>query len=345
MTGMGKPFGFFRARSKPSLNGSVKQTSKTTSVTSSASEVPPSSPAVPPGATIYDVVLPGTHDSAAYTARADLTSRTTAAPLRWKPLGSLFSGVAAEFALTQSLSIIEQLRAGARFLDIRVTKRPAQSRDPSFWTHHGMVLCVPLSVLLEDVNSFHDDMEKAGKSAPIVMVFRDTALDELERKELATFVRQQLRHSIFNGTARDLRDIPWPQLPSNILAGLEGDSLDVAWGRDPWLDTYDANEKIAFLSKTLTSNAVRSQRDSLLVLGWTITPAFSDIVLRVISFGRVRSTLLAEAVRFNELIDSFLAENKPVLSSTANVIFFDAFSAILGNKVNSLNTEDMNDLK
>lgn len=297
-------------------------------------------------ATLYDVILPGTHDSAAYTARPDLVSRLTPTALRYTAVRTAVTHVQTDFALTQTLTVFEQLRAGARFLDIRVTKRPGDER---FWTHHGMVLCTPLAIILDQINQFHEYILARKPSSqpllphvPVVSVFRASALTEGEHRALAAFVRGRLKHSIYAGDARSLRTTPLRKLPCNIVAGLHASLLDLSWGTDVWVDTYVADTKISFLKKTLHASVPRLARNSLLILGWTVTPSAVDIVLRVLTRGILRPSVLASATRLNLRFHHFANTHSKQLKLSTNVVFFDAFSVQLASKVLSLNRIPLN---
>lgn len=297
--------------------------------------------------TLYDVILPGTHDSAAYTARPDLVSRLTPTAMRYPLVRSAVSSVQTDFALTQTLTVFEQLRAGARFLDIRVTKRPG---DDKFWTHHGMVLCIPLSEILEQINQFHDYCNRRRSAlrsipyVPVVSVFRTSALSSHECRLLTVFVRSKLKHDVFEGNANALRSTPLLSLPPNIIAGLDNTLLDLSWGTDVWVNTYVADTKISFLSKTIHASMPRFARDSLLILGWTVTPSAVDIVLRVLTRGILRPSVLAAATRLNSRFHDFAKRHVKQLKLSTNVVFFDAFSVSLATQVFSLNCAPFNNL-
>lgn len=304
--------------------------------------------------TLYDVILPGTHDSAAYTARPDLVSRLTPAAMRYTAVRAAVTTVQTDFALTQTLTIFHQLLAGARFLDIRVTKRPGDDR---FWTHHGMVLCAPLSHILSQINQFHHYCIRNRSPShrkqhhplylphvPVVSVFRTAALSRAERRALAPFVRRQLAHPVFEGDARALRTAPLSSLPPNIVAGLEDGPLDLSWGTDVWVNTYVADTKISFLSKTLRASVPRLARDSLLILGWTVTPSAVDIVLRVLTRGIMRPSVLAAATRLNLRFHDFAKRHVEQLKLSTNVVFFDDFDLSLASEVLSLNSAPFNNL-
>lgn len=292
-------------------------------------------PPRPKGPTLYDTVLPGTHDSAAYSVRTDLASRSTTLPLRFRPLRFVLSSVQSDFALTQHLSVFQQLLAGARFLDIRVSKRPVSSGDHQFWTVHGMVLCVPLIHILHQINRFHHYTNSAHT---IVTVFRSQCLDHAEKIQLTHFVRQTLKHPIFDGHAAELRSIPISYLPPNVLAGLSDMPLPVAWGRDAWINTYSSDNKIAFLLSVLRSCKPRHQRDNLFVLGWTVTPSIWDVTFRVLSLGFCRPAVKTEATKMNARFESFFDSFRYALRERCNVIFFDCYTAKHGHLVSSLNS-------
>lgn len=290
--------------------------------------------------TIYDELLPGTHDSAAYAARPDLVSRTTVAPLLLNPIRSAVASVQTDFALTQTLSIYEQLCAGARFLDIRVTKRPGSTGDNSFWTHHGMVLCVPLASVIDQINLFHN---QCTTPIPIITVFRPTSLLPSERAELSKFVYARARHPVFQGTALGLRQTPVSSLPPNVFAGLQDSQLDISWGRDPWLDTFSENKKITFLSKILKAARGCATRNDLLVLGWTVTPSVLDIILRAGSFGLLRDSVLGAASKMNSRFTQFIVDQGRQMRDRANVIFFDGFTKQLADDVISISNKPHNE--
>lgn len=320
----------------PSLSSSSSSRTSSFSSSFSSSLTPSASAKTASAKTLYDYILPGTHDSAAYTSSPGISSRIhEQTPLTWRPMRSMTSTLATEFALTQQHSVLHQLQSGARFLDLRVTKRPRYSPDPdTFWTHHGIVLCIPLIEILQQINRFH---LLNNKKDTVILVFRATLLSKEEEQQLSDYVTTNLQHDIYNKSADELRTTPLTNLPNNIVAGLPNYQLQLDWGEDAWIDTYDPVLKTDFLRKTLLSTPPRSHRNHLLVVGWTVTPSLLDIVLRVVSFGMARSPLLPQAVVFNSFFNRFLDRNRRQLLTTANVIFFDAFNADLARQVNTLN--------
>lgn len=280
------------------------------------------------GPSLYDILLAGTHDSAAYDARPELLSRTAPAAMHASAVRALTSRVQCEFALTQSLSVGEQLDAGARFLDLRVSKRAGtpQSVD-EFWTIHGMVLCVPLSDVVAQINAFNG-ARRGARDAPVVLAVRAYALSPREHAALGAYLVRQLDGEVFVGDAATLGATPVKRLPACVLAGVPPSRLGAQWGADVWTNTYCARTKIAFLDSALDSAKVKRARDCarLLVLGWTVTPNVVDVALRFVSWGVLRRTVMEEAVDMNCLFPKFAASRANALRDKVNVVFFDCFT-------------------
>jgi len=166
---------------------------------------------------LYDILLPGTHDSAAYRAQPLLLSRTAPPFMAAGAVRGLTSRLQAEFALTQSLSIREQLEAGARFLDLRISKRAGTPEDVDlFWTIHGMVLCVPLEEILEQLTEFqaaryglrygnmNENYKNSQPDAPVVLAVRTYALSDAENASLGRLLVEKLGGDVFVGDSDSL---------------------------------------------------------------------------------------------------------------------------------------------
>lgn len=276
---------------------------------------------------LYSLLIAGTHDSSAYSARPDLLSRTAPVTMRSSSVRAMTARVQWEFALTQRLTVLEQLRGGARFLDLRVSKRYGVAPDvDEFWTVHGMVLCVPFDDVLAQINAF---VEEAGVcNVPVVLCVRTYELSVGERAALGRHIVKTLVGDAFLGDALCLARTPLKRLPPFVLAGVPPSKLPVAWGADVWLDTFTPSRKIPYLSNALEGAQHKLSRpaDSMLVLGWTITPSFVDVVLRVASYGSLRRTVLEEGEGMNCLFERYAAENAKLIRERANVVFFDCFS-------------------
>lgn len=201
-----------------------------------------------------------------------------------------------------------------------------------------MVLCAPLQEILAQINEFHNETE-GHHGCTVVSVFRSQLLTADEEDELAQFVAAQLQHPVYDGDRNELRDIPYICLPRNVVAGLKSCKLDVAWGRDAWIDTYSADKKIAFLRRTLAVTKHRGMRNDLFVLGWTVTPSVWDVTFRVLSLGSLRPAVIAEASKMNERFSEFLNAEGEELGLRANVVFFDCFSETHAQMIAKLNQQ------
>lgn len=292
---------------------------------------------VSPCISIYDTLMAGTHDSAAYTARPDLLSRTAPSLMSMRSVRAITSRIQAEFALTQRLSIAEQLEAGARFLDLRISKRAdTPLEEDTFWTVHGMVLCVPLDDVLRQLAAFHTNNVNT-RDKPVVLAVRTYELSEREVMALGKRIISKLgSDNVYIGDRDTLGTIPLDELPRFILAGIPPSRLAAEWGVDIWTDTYSSDKKIAFLEKSLHSSppkCINTNRKGLLVLGWTVTPNVVDVVLRWFSFGILRRTVLEEAVDMNALFGGFIDDHRKEIADKVHVVFFDSFEESLAETI------------
>lgn len=267
-----------------------------------------------------------------------------------------------------------QLRAGARYLDFRVSSavhaRPAASADP-FWLVHGAVACVPLAAALADMAAFADGYRTAGARSPTVVVVcrlegPDAAWDAPALAALAArFVAALGADALYRGDAEALRSAPFAGLPPWVVSGVPGVGAwarvpkaagdQAHFGSDVWIDTYDLDEKEAGLVRQLAETSPRADRAreaykpnraraDLYAVAWTVTPQPTDIVKRIVSCGLARPSLETEAVRFNARFAAFAERHADALRDKANVITFDFLTQELSAQVLALNdgplTED-----
>jgi hypothetical protein len=351
-------------------------------------------PRARPTDSLFDLLLVGTHDSCAYRASHVVTSRAAILPLRVGPVRRAAAAALRDVSVTQTLDVLAQLRAGVRFLDVRVSKLDRAWNDNRFWTVHGMSVCVPLDEVIDQINTFHDehihatrslerqhlsdhdrdreqrehdqqDQEQELRSSsssssysssspppainpsppssesfpiPVVSVFRLFGLDDDETAELADHLRRRLRGGIFSGTAKDLRTTTLAELPGNVIAGVPGLAhLPAQFGFDQWKNTYDADLKRDFLLDYISSEVPRVSRDDLCVIGWTVTPQVTDVVLRLAGLTMFCRSLQLEAAKMNNRLPAFLKAHGQAVGSKANVIFCDFIDAAFANIIMDLN--------
>lgn len=136
-------------------------------------------------ATLKALTLPGTHDSMAFRFQ-NVIAPTGAGEkivegaceglwdlsiLSAKKAANVSRKKGRDFGLTQGVSILQQLRMGIRYFDIRVV----YSVD-GFYTHHGL-LADPISDILSDIRFFLDN--EAGQSEILLLSIQKTSEDEL----------------------------------------------------------------------------------------------------------------------------------------------------------------------
>ena len=107
-----------------------------------------------PDITMECLIIPGTHDSAAYTltplagAQKNYLNRAAQAPL----IGRIVRSIGAISAVTQKLTIKEQLQAGVRSLDLRILYS-AEPRPGHFSLGHNLT-CITLNTCFADIDAF-----------------------------------------------------------------------------------------------------------------------------------------------------------------------------------------------
>lgn len=115
--------------------------------------------------TLNHLTMPGSHDAGMYTGHN-------------------------EWAKTQSLTIGNQLRAGARYFDLRVCKSGSE-----LWTYHGPTYGGKLADILDDVAAFLD-----GSSREVVFLkFRSHASGD--RADTVALVESKLAGKLFTAAA------------------------------------------------------------------------------------------------------------------------------------------------
>ncbi len=104
------------------------------------------------------ICIPGSHDSGTYDIKEDSTIDESSAPPVLRHLSNVpllgvgIDKIIKRWAKTQLMTILHQLQAGIRYLDIRITGRGGTT-IPEIWVTHSM-LSVPLTTVIEDIRQF-----------------------------------------------------------------------------------------------------------------------------------------------------------------------------------------------
>ena len=235
-----------------------------------------------PNTNLSDITLPGTHNSAAY----DLTTKFNENDSQYNYIQEATLGVdlpnkliapfACRFALTQSLSISEQLRAGIRYFDLRVDYDDETSLFRTFHLLFGL----PIQDILKQIQDFI----KTNPSEIIVIEMR-----ELLSASVTAQKKQELTHIIldFFGSAlypvtNALPTIGEMQAAGTtvIVAVQDGDinsSSDLIWPtsgkiRDTFANTVDVQEMSEYNQERLAEFNSNGNQFLFNKLSWILTP-------------------------------------------------------------------------
>lgn len=206
-----------------------------------------------------------------------------------------------------------------------------------------MVAAVPLMPELHGIAAWQADWISRGFKPPCIVIVVRRYNKALYRKVEEAF-RSTLGKgkglSLYEGDAKQLRDIAYVDLPSTVIVGVPGIGgipIGEDWGADIWIDTYKPDRKTAGLKLQVSEAGCRKGRDNMYVLAWTITPQTSDIVGRILTLGFAKKGLEITAPTFNKSFEEFAKENDEEMKEKVNCVFFDFFTSDIAKAVVGLN--------
>jgi hypothetical protein len=202
---------------------------------------------------LNEIVLPGTHDSGAYT------------------LKTFFPKMFKHFTLNQKCSVFAQLNNGIRALDLRISKSEPNIESKYMVSH--TFPCVELDSIIKQIMKFLLDNE-----SEIVVLY--TVIDRFaiaDPKEITKYIRKKFADP---DPDQDLFiDL------NNALSWTLGDLISknkrliyVYNGPRLWLNKTDVNEYFENLSRS-DQDQIRSSR-SYLALDYVLTPNIKYIIQR-----------------------------------------------------------------
>ena len=218
------------------------------------------------GRKLAQLILPGAHDAASYSLRPD----SRACPSRIDVRASLVAFFMAARARAQDASIAAQLRAGVRYLDLRVCALRDPAGRTSYVTHHTF-LGAPLGDVLDDVDAF----TRAHPREIVILDFQDlngfrpadrSALQaQLERR----FGDRMLRTTA-NPAAATMAEV-WKQGASLVVVMDAAQPSPHIFDRAAMLESRWFNaQSVSMLERLAT--ALRPVPARLHVLQWQLTP-------------------------------------------------------------------------
>eukprot|EP00563_Minutocellus_polymorphus_P020232 CAMPEP_0197715500 /NCGR_PEP_ID=MMETSP1434-20131217/624_1 /TAXON_ID=265543 /ORGANISM="Minutocellus polymorphus, Strain CCMP3303" /LENGTH=430 /DNA_ID=CAMNT_0043299615 /DNA_START=191 /DNA_END=1483 /DNA_ORIENTATION=+ len=235
-----------------------------------------------PNTNLAQLTLPGTHNSAAY----DLSTQFNENDPQYTYIQEASFGVdlpnkmiapfACRFALTQSLSISEQLRAGIRYFDLRVDY---DTETSSFRIFH-LLFGLPIQDILKQIQDFI----QMHPSEIVVIEIREllsSSVTAQKKQELTQIILDSIGSALYPVT-NALPTIGEMQTGGTtvIVAVQDGDinsSSDMIWPtsgtiRDTFANTVDVQEMNKYNQERLVEFNSDGNQFLFNKLSWILTP-------------------------------------------------------------------------
>lgn len=274
--------------------------------------------AVSPDKKIRDLVIPGTHNSASVTIP------------KWTPLSAV--------GLCQNLSVFEQLRRGARYLDLRIGGRKSSSLIDDIVIIHGILRGSPFPDVVDEIDRFLTDNPREFVTVEIIYEQSKHPLTSDQRIRAfellsSTFNKTMIRKDDVDSWF-DLRKVTLGELDErqkNVLVLINNDffgfshdgiQYDLAtisrdfdchengnFVKNKWHNTTNARSLLRsngrFLEEAEPSKFMNSQ--------FVMTPqppgSASDVFLLLLGAKSLRPVSLARALYRKDLMESFIRDN------------------------------------
>ena len=278
-----------------------------------------------PGTPLTDVVIPGTHNSGTACMTSESPWALGADQSVPQILRSLGRSAAYAWSRCQSCTVLEQLEAGIRFLDLRVA--PSNTDESTLHVVHGLV-CAPLQDVLNDVATF------ARKQPREIVLIKRTLMWELRQTHPKLLPKlQKQMDDAFESTLGDFL------LPVNNVAQLK---FQFFWKREKSVAIIDEGRhvhsswqaththKMNELEENLHKELHGRKKDTAMLheLSAYLTPRPEDIVQKSYSWLFNSSSNQLESMqkewcsRLNELVQDWHKDGLPM-----NIVSTDFFSS------------------
>jgi hypothetical protein len=254
--------------------------------------------------TIFDVTLPGTHDSATFLLQQNFAPGTDALLEDIVEVADRF-GIDAfplilGWATSQNLTLEQQLIAGARYIDLRACWSEPTSVDPTAptgWHTHHMVLGLPISELLGQIASFLGGTP--GGELVVIEVTHLYGSNATTQAMLQHMIQEQLgpwlvRGMDFNSTLAALTENNTRNQVLVLLESWNGDGASTGlWPDSLIVGQYADMDQVGPMSawdqgliETLGGTG------SIFRLWWTLTENQDDIIAGVLDPSKYPSKLI-----------------------------------------------------
>mmetsp|Transcript_27635 Transcript_27635/g.67217 ORF Transcript_27635/g.67217 Transcript_27635/m.67217 type:complete len:428 (-) Transcript_27635:87-1370(-) len=237
---------------------------------------------------LLDITLPGTHNSAAFDLTTELNVNdpdySTVEKGTFKIPDAVISQWICGYALTQSLSLSEQLQAGARYLDLRMDYDVATST----WRGYHFLWGLEMSVLLEQIATF----AKAHPKEIIVLQFGtiyNTGVTAEQKQDYANMITNAFAGQLMPTTT----DLPTAMIGelqeagTTIMAIVRDNEIatmsDVLWDEQTAIEnTYAPTDNVDALKsynedRLADFYKLGANNTELYKLQWILTPSVEYI--------------------------------------------------------------------
>ena len=290
-----------------------------------------------PNINLSDITLPGTHNSAAY----DLTTTFNMndpqyAYIQEATLGGinlpnkLIAPFACRFALTQSLSLAEQLRSGIRYFDLRVDYDDETS---SFRIFH-LLFGLPIQDILKQIQDFIE----SHPSEIIVIEMREllsASVTAQKKQDLTQIILDSFGSALYPVT-NALPTIGEMQAAGTtvIAAVQDGDinsSTDLLWPtsgkiRDTFANKVDVQEMSEYNQDRLAEFNSNGNQFLFTKIAWILTPNtdyLKDSLLRGSIFNLAKDKANPALINFAENNDGVQLGNILIIDYVEQSPIFD----------------------
>jgi hypothetical protein len=251
--------------------------------------------------TLREITLLGSHDSTTYSMKGEdiqgLGIGTSMLIGLFRVTGYYMHSFIQNWAVTQTLTVKEQLEAGVRYLDLRI----GLEQSSNTWKmHHGMIYGAGLKEILAEVKEF---LQENPSEIVILGASHIMNFNMIQLKELIAELNREFEGFLFKRTP-DWKDIPLEELAANnkrfvfIFKDIFFPCMlyqDTVWfnkNNDLVLNSYANKDNyqsmmaynrrtvVYFKSYDKLTGSVSSQTDqlqykknsSLFLMSWTLTP-------------------------------------------------------------------------
>lgn len=271
---------------------------------------------------INKIMLPGTHNSGTYIVdfnNSFIWNNDIVNKLKKYKSWSSVKKITTNWTKCQEMTIYEQLRAGIRLIDLRVS----QYEGVYYITH--TLTCVNIDVVLDDIVNF---LEENSNEALVICCKPDWE-NRGTMNNITVDFYNYVCNKIGNYLCPSSQTFPTygeiVDMKKNIIFTYnEYVTDDRIWNsfmfNNPWTNTSDIKKKLEGLEQSITEQ----ESDLLNTLDFMLTPQTSDIVKSVLTFGCFYhcASIRGMAGKFNNYLDKFIITNDTKLHNTGG-IFMD----------------------